>query len=472
MLTALAERGSVIQTFRPRTEKGFEDFSGSFPAHMNIIQITPGAGAMFCGGCFRDNALVAGLRGLGHSTLMLPLYLPLTLDEENQSAGTPIFFSGINVYLDQKSKFFRKAPEWLHRIFATPRLLKLAAGQAGRTNPKDLGAMTVSMLRGEDGNQARELEELVRWIAANEKPEVISLSNALLVSLARRLKAELKVPVVCSLQGEDYFLDSLPQPHRDLAWKILAERAADVDLFIAPSGYFAELMGRRLGIASNRIRVVHNGINLDGYSVQNSKSKTQNSPVLGYFARMCPEKGLDILVDAFIALKKRDGFQKLKLKVGGGCGPGDEPFVKKLRERLNENHVLADVQFFPNLTREEKQEFFHSLSVFCVPAPYGEAFGLYVIEAMAAGVPVVQPDHAAYPEIIEKTGGGILCEPNAAALAGGISRLLLDPEQAHSLGEAGRKAVHEKFSMSEMARNTARTFEDVARDFSVANRKS
>jgi hypothetical protein len=81
---------------------------------MNIVQITPGAGSMYCGGCFRDNSLVAALRKQGHQTLMVPLYLPLTLDEPDQSAGTPIFFGGINVYLDQKSALFRKAPRWLH----------------------------------------------------------------------------------------------------------------------------------------------------------------------------------------------------------------------------------------------------------------------------------------------------------------------------------------------------------------------
>ncbi|MEO5802548.1 MAG: glycosyltransferase family 4 protein [Verrucomicrobiota bacterium] len=440
---------------------------------MNIIQITPGAGAMFCGGCFRDNALVAALRKLGHSTLMLPLYLPLTLDEENQSEGTPIFFSGINVYLEQNSKFFRNAPQWLHRILASPKLLKLASKQAGKTNPRDLGELTVSMLRGEEGNQARELDDMVRWLVANEKPEIISLSNALLVSMARRLKQELKAPVVCSLQGEDYFLDLLPQPHRDLAWKILSERTADVDLFIAPSKYFAELMGRRLGISANRIRVIYNGINLEGYDpTPDSKLKTQNPATLGYFARMCPEKGLEILVEAFVDLKKREMFKDLKLKVGGGCGPSDKPFVEKMRERLRANHILADVEFFPNLTRAEKQEFLRSLTVFSVPALYGEAFGLYVIEALAAGVPVVQPRHSAFPELIEATGGGLIFEPNPASLAETISQLLANPKQLKLLGEQGRKSVQERFSVETMAKETAKVFAEVAHDFGIANRNS
>jgi glycosyltransferase involved in cell wall biosynthesis len=427
---------------------------------VNIIQITPGAGAMFCGGCFRDNALVAALRRLGHNTLMLPLYLPLTLDEPDQSEGTPIFFSGINVFLEQKSIFFRKAPNWLHKMFASPILLKLASGSAGKTRAQDLGEITVSMLRGDEGNQAREIEPLIAWLKSNEKPEIISLSNALLIGLARKLKQELRVPIVCSLQGEDFFLDSLPLPHRDFAWKILAERAADVDLFIAPSQYFGDLMSTRLGVSMNRIRVIPNGINLEGYDeTQNVERGMQNFSTLGYFARMCPEKGLDTLVEAFIELKKQESFKDLKLKIGGGCGPGDEPFVKKIRERLQAGGVFGDVEFFPNLTREEKVSVLKSLDVFSVPALYGEAFGLYVIEAWAAGVPVVQPRHAAFPELIEVTGGGLLCEPGTAkALAHSIAELLSDSDRARALGKAGQKAVFEKFNVEKMAKETAELF--------------
>src|SRR5436189_2786665 len=191
---------------------------------MNIIQITPGAGGMYCGVWLRDNALVGSLRKQGHQVTMVPLYLPFTLDEEDQSAGTPIFFSGINVYLEQKSSFFRHAPEWLHRLLESPALLKWAAGKAARTRAEELGDLTISMLRGEEGNQARELDQLIDWLRTQPKPDVISLSNVLLIGLARKLKAELKVPIVCSLQGEDSFLNSLPDPFRGMAWGILSAR--------------------------------------------------------------------------------------------------------------------------------------------------------------------------------------------------------------------------------------------------------
>jgi glycosyltransferase involved in cell wall biosynthesis len=318
----------------------------------------------------------------------------------------------------------------------------------------DLGAMTVSMLRGEEGNQARELEELIAWLRT-EKSDIVSLSNVLLVGMARRIKAALGVPVLCSLQGEDWFLDALPSPDRELAWQTTSQRAADVDLFIAPSRYFADLMQRRLNLAPARMRVLHNGLNLDGYAPVSTEASIE-PPVLGYFARMCREKGLDTLVNAFILLKKRGRVPNLKLRIGGSCGPTDQIVVDELTARLQQNNLLPDVEFHKNLSRADKQAFLRSLTVFSVPALYGEAFGLYVIEALASGVPVVQPDHAAFPELIAATGGGLLCAPaGESALPDAIENLLLDPSRARSLGQAGQKAVHEKFTIESMARQMA-----------------
>jgi glycosyltransferase involved in cell wall biosynthesis len=443
---------------------------------MNIVQITPGAGAMYCGNCFRDNALVRELRRQGHSVLMVPLYLPLTLDEEDQTNGTPIFFNGVNVYLEQKSAWFRHAPNWVHRLFASPKLLKWASGRAAKTRAADVGDITLSMIRGEHGNQARELEELIAFLKTHHRPDVICLSNALLAGLARRLKSELGAPVACVLQGEDTFLDALPESHRELTWKTLAERCADIDLFIPPTHYFANAMRSRLNLPPDRVRVIYDGINLDGYEpVQDSKFKVQSSvnPTLGYFARMCREKGLDTLVEAFILLKERNRVKNLKLKVGGGCGPADLPLVEALRDRLKAKVFLDDVSFHPNVDRAGKLAFLRSLSVFSVPALYGEAFGLYVVEAMASGVPVVQPRHAAFPELVEVSGGGVICEPgDPKALADALEPLLLNPDFARALGEAGRKSVLERFNAAEMARRTATAFEEIALNGAALPRSS
>lgn len=422
---------------------------------------------MYCGACFRDNALVAALRHLGHDVTMLPLYLPLTLDEADATKGAPIFYSGINVYLQQKSAVFRFAPNWFHRLFASRKLLDLAAGAAASTRPDDVGELTISMLKGEDGKQARELQELIAWLK-NERTDVVSLSNALLVGMARQIKRTLNVPVVCSLQGEDVFLNALPDNVRERAWNTAAERATDVDLFIAPSNYFANFMREQLRTPAEKMRVVYNGINMEGYGV--AKPRTEGQPVtLGFFARMCREKGLHTLVDAFIELHRRGTVPGLRLKIGGSCGPADRKVVDEQNEKLRKANLESSVEFHPNLSREQKLQFLHSLTLFSVPAMYGEAFGLYLIEAWAAGIPVIQPRHAAFPELLEQTGGGILYDPTKpAALADAIESLALNSKKARELGETGRIAVNQKFTVDQMAKNVAKVFNEVT---SVSTRK-
>lgn len=420
---------------------------------------------MFCGNCFHDNTLVAALCELGHDATMLPLYLPIHVDEADQSAGNPIFFGGVNVYLEQKSAFFRRAPRWLHRLLNSRGLLEWAAGRAAKTRASDVGDILLSMLRGETGNQARELNELIAWLREHARPDVICLSNALLIGMVRQLKRELGVPVVCLLQGEEPYLDALPDSHREPAWRLLTERAKDVDAWIAASRWNADRLTRRLQLPPERVHVVHNGIKLEAFEIHNPRSKIQNqkAPVLGYFARMCKDKGLDHLVEAYIHLKQRGKIHRLKLHIGGGCGPGDEPFVKQLRVRLAEAGFIGEVSFHPNLNHAEKVAFLSALDVFSVPAHYGEAFGLYLIEALAAGVPLVQPRTGAFPEIVTASGAGLLCEAgDPRALGEAIESLLLNPAQAEAFSEAARKAASEIFSAETMVRNTLQVFESVA----------
>ena len=404
---------------------------------------------MYCGNCFRDNALVAQLRRMGHHALMVPLYLPLTLDEADQSEGTPLFFSGLNVYLAQKFNCFQKAPNWLRSMLTSGRLLNWLGNFAGKTRGAEAGDLTLSMMRGEAGNQARELEQLIAWLKEHEQPDVVCLSNALITGLAKRIRQELGVPVVCLLEGEDAFLDSLPSPQREQTWAELSKRVADIDLFIAPTRYYADAMAQRAGIPAAKLEHINNGINLDGFE---PSDLPDDPPVLGYFARMCPEKGLDALVDAFVRLKQTGPIPGLKLAIGGGCQPGDKAFVEKQKARLRAAGLLGEVTFRANLDRDAKLAFYRGLTVLSVPAPYGEAFGLYVVEAMASGVPVVAPDDASFPEIVEGNGAGVICEKdNPQALADAIGQLLLDRERLAKCAAAGRQAAVQTFNIERMA---------------------
>jgi glycosyltransferase involved in cell wall biosynthesis len=425
---------------------------------MRIIQLTAGTGSFYCGTCMRDNALVVELRRQGHEALLVPMYLEPVLDEATAAEGVPLFYGGINVYLQQKLSLFRRTPRWLDRLLDAPGLLRAAAGRAGMTSARELGEITLSMLRGEEGWQLKELDRLVAWMQA-ERPEVVCLSNALLIGLARRVRERLRVPVVCFLNGEDSFLDSLPEPERRQCWETLAARAADVAAFLPVSRYYGDLIRERLRLPADRVRVVHPGILLEGYAPAAAPSEP---PVLGYLARMHPTKGLETLIEAFVILRAGGRLPGLKLRIAGSCTAGDEAYVARLRERLAVKGLAADAEFLPNVDRNEKIAFLRSLSVLSVPATYGEAYGLYVLEALAAGVPVVQPRHGAFPEILEATGGGLLCEPDdPVALATAVEELLRDRAAARALGERGRQSVMERFGVERMARETLAVLEGV-----------
>jgi glycosyltransferase involved in cell wall biosynthesis len=416
---------------------------------MKIILITPGTGSYYCGVCMRDNALARELIRQGHDAVMLPMYLPLTLDEPPAGAQRPMFFGGINVYLQQKFAWFRNGPRWLDQWLNHPALLRLAGKKSGMTGGAELGELTLSMLRGEEGYQAREVDKLVEWLVTEEKPDAIWLSTALLVGLARRLKSALGVPVLCSLQGEDAFLDGLAAPWSARCWETLAERSRDVDRFIAPSRYYAQEMAPRMRLADSQLRVIANGISLEGFE---GSPSAPSAPTIGYLARMVEGKGLGLVVDAFIWLKREPRFAALRLRCAGAMTPGDEVFVSRLRGKLAAAGCAADAEFLPNVTREQKLVFLRELTLFSVPALLNEAFGLYVIEAFASGIPVVLPRAAAFVEMVEASGAGLLCEPGSVeSLAQGWAQLLDDPARALELGRRGRSVAQSHYSMEPMA---------------------
>ena len=428
---------------------------------MRIVQITPSAGdSFYCENCLRDAALVTAMQKLGHDVLMIPLYLPLQIDESSPVSKAPIFFGGINVYLQQKSAIFRRTPRWFDRLLDSPKLLRWIGRKAGATSARNLGQMTISMLQAEQGRQKKELHRFVEWLDTQDnKPDVVCLSNILLAGLARGIKQRLGVPVVCLLQDEDGFLDGLSSPYSEQAWQILAERANDVDAFIAVSKYYADVMRQRLGLASERVYVVYTGISLDGYELRQTEPEI---PTIGYLSRMCPDRGMDTLVEAFIHLKKNEKLKNARLRITGGKRADDKIFLNRIREQLSSCGLIDDVEFLPDFDYNTNPAFLRTLSVLSVPEKQPVAYGLYVLEALAAGVPVVQPASGVFPELLEMTGGGVLCEPNnATALASAMEPLLLEPDYARQLGKRGRDAVFEKFNIEQTAEEMVRIYGEI-----------
>src|SRR5262249_26334232 len=130
----------------PHSKKGYA---------MRIAYITAGAAGMYCGSCMHDNTLAAALIAQGHDALLIPTYTPIRTDEADVSQKR-VFFGGINVYLQQKLALFRHTPWVLDRLLDARRLLNWVSRFAVKTQAEDLGELTVSMLKGEHGNQRKE----------------------------------------------------------------------------------------------------------------------------------------------------------------------------------------------------------------------------------------------------------------------------------------------------------------------------
>ena len=397
---------------------------------MRIVQLTPGAGdSFYCENCIRDNGLIRSLRKAGHEAYLLPIYLPPAVDAaDDEPPAGPVFFGGINVYLQQKWALFRRTPRWLDRLLDSPLLLKWASRRAGMVAAGDLGETMLSMLRGEHGRQVKELNRLVEYLASQPRPDVVCLSDVLLAGLARQIRRELNVPIVCWLQDEDGFLDAMPEPPRSQAWRTLAERAADIDAFLATSRYYAGVMAQRLSLPAEKVHVVYPGIEPEAYP---PSSEPPQTPAVGFISRMCYAKGLDILVEALLLLKQNPKLALVKLLISGGRTASDGPLLAGIDRRLATAGFRDDVEYVAPFDRPGRKALLARLSVLSVPARQPEAFGLYVIEALACGVPVVLPRHGAFVELVEATGGGLLCEPNdPEALADALAEVLLDPQRA------------------------------------------
>lgn len=425
---------------------------------MKIAYIAAGAAGMYCGTCIHDNTLAAALQRTGHDVALIPTYTPLRTDEADVSIDR-VFYGGINVYLQQKSALFRHTPWMLDRLFDSPSLLNGLSRLSASTSAKDLGSLTVSVLQGEEGQQKKELAKLVKWLKESYQPDLVQLTNSMFVGFAREMKKALGVPILCALQGEDIFLEDLIEPYRSQALQLMQARAAEVDGYIAPCQYYADFMADYLDVSPNKIDVVPLGLNLSEHGA-GQKNLAETPFVIGYLARICPEKGLHLLIDAFYQLTNRVGSDKVRLKVAGYLGKKDELYLEELVKQINAWGLSEAFDYWGEVDRHQKIAFLNGLHVLSVPTTYKESKGLFILEALANGVPVVQPRHGTFPELIAATSGGILVDAESPnAIAEGISQLMNDRDHREQLGQQGKEAVHRGFSDDVMAEATLAVYQ-------------
>ena len=294
---------------------------------MKIVNIVPGFGGTFyCGNCLRDNAYITSLRQAGHDASIVPVYLPLSMKHNPENEVTPVFYGAVNIYLKQQFPLLRKMPGWMEHFLDSSSILNYASRKAGSTRAAGMEELTESMLLGREGFQKKELQHLVDYLKNHAKPDVVHFSNALLLGMADQIREEVGVPIVCSLQDEDVWVDAMDPLKSEKIWHLIAEKAKSVDTFIAVSNFFAQVMKQKIGIPESKLHVVPIGVEPDQYFYNQPASNPQ---AIGFLSRICHENGFAILIDAFIQLKKDSGFKEIKLKVTGGMTDDDKPFYQQ-----------------------------------------------------------------------------------------------------------------------------------------------
>jgi glycosyltransferase involved in cell wall biosynthesis len=427
---------------------------------MRILSITAGAAGMYCGSCLRDNSLAVELLARGHEVTLLPLYTPTNPGERNVSLDR-VLFGGISVYLQHYVPLFRKTPRFLDRLWDSPAVIRAFAGRSISVDPKMLGAMTVSTLEGEKGVLRKEFDKLREWLADEPVPDVVNIPNSLLISLARPLREVLQRPICCTLQGEDLFLDELTEPYRTRSLDLIKSQVKEVDRFIAVSEYYVPTMSRMLSIPIDRISVVPLGINLTGYERAQKKDDVFR---VGYFARIAPEKGLHVLAEAYPLFRKKTGGAPVRLEVAGYLSRDHEPYLEKIKRGLETAGLAGEFTYHGAVDRDGKIAFLRTLDVLSVPAPYDEPKGVFLLEAMAAGVPVVQPRRGSFTEMVENTGGGLLVAPDdPAAVADGLYQLWSDPERRRTLADRALTNVRKHYSIQRATDIQVQVYESVVR---------
>ena len=426
---------------------------------MRILSFTGGAGEMYCGSCLRDNALAAELLRRGHDVVLTPVYTPTKTDETNVSREQ-VFFGGISVYLEQHAAVFRHTPRFLDRVWDSSWALKMATKRQIRVDAKSLGEMTVSMLKGERGFQAKEIRKLLEWLRTEERFDVINLPYSLLLGLAEPLKRELRAPICCTLQGDDLFLDQLGEPYRTQSMEMIRALSVHVDAFLPVSQYYFDYMPGYLGVPASKMRLARLGVNAEDFRPRPPRSAGPFT--IGYLARVAPEKGLHVLAEAYVRLRRRPDTEGTRLIAAGYLTAEHQSYLNAARSVLQNAGLEREFEYRGEVDRSAKVAFLHEVDVLSVPAPYHEPKAMFLLEAMACGVPVVQPRVGAFPEIVEKTSGGLIVDPDPDALADGMLAIKRDPYLAAALGRAGAAGVREHYTVTRMAEQVEAVYAEVA----------
>lgn len=422
---------------------------------MRILYLVGGNDTIAGGATVRDSAFVRGLRDAGHDVMAVSLFGPAGI--EGETGFSRVFLPlGHNTF---RRVFPRlsKVPSALASLFRRPRPMvnmTSIAVSGRRVDPK--GPLAVSLLSGANKVQRREFARLMEYIG-DARLDIVVMSNTMLSGLAEAIRANLGCPIVCLSQGSDRIVESLDEPYRSDARKLIRKNARLFRLVVASSRYFAIRVTESLCLPASRIRVVPPGV--DAESLNNPAPRRRMPYTIGYMSPIRKEKGLDILIEAVESLV-RDTSVEPELWIAGAVE--DQRYWNRLHRRLEGPALRSIHRVHGSLAGKERRDFMEGLSVFVVSSREPESRATHLLEAMAAGVPVIGPASGIVPEIFQYANGGLLVSSEAPSwmFAQALELLASMPDTADEMGRAGSDGVGEYFSVFSSARRLAAILEE------------
>lgn len=371
---------------------------------MKIAIITAGGAGMFCGSCMQDNTLAHALQHAGHDVTLIPTYTPITVDEDDAS-DSRVFLGGVNVYLDSVVPGWSRLPRFLKDWLDRPSVLRRLTRRSSSTDATQLGWLTVDMLQGTRGPQRDEIRQLTGWLVDDLQPDLILFSNALLSGIVPSLREQFDGRIACLLQGDDIFLDALPDKWRQSAVDLVRENCRHFDRLLTHSQWYAEHLGESIGLPAEQFEQIPLSLNCELPESVTTDRDDSSPHTIGYFARLCPEKGIDRFLQAAQSVAGQD--DAMRFCVAGYLPELHQSWFQTRLHRAQQAIGAERVQWLGSpLSRDAKLQMLQSLDVLCVPSVYREPKGLFLLEAALVGVPALVPHHGAFPERIAGLGHG------------------------------------------------------------------
>ncbi len=414
---------------------------------MRILYLVGGRNALWGEATVRDAAFVRGLRNAGHEVDAVSLEGPALVDDDLNDAK--LFLPLGQGKLHRMFPRLTRVPQALASLIKKPHPVANMTSFAVDGHVDRIGPEAVSRLSGRHKQLRREFAKLLEYIRfKNAQPEIVVLDNIMLSGLAEPLKGALDCKVVSMSQGADRFIESLSEPYRSDARKLARKNARHLAAVFTASRYFAIRATEFLALPPTRVQVVHPGINGDRFI--NELPRNRHPFTIGFLAPISNKTGLDILIDAINTLMKNTKIKPL-LWIAGPVE--DERYWHRMQHRLETPAFKDKFKIFGELDARGRKDFYHKLSAFAVSSREPESKGVVILEAMAAGIPVIAPSTGIIPEIFQFANGGLLVSSEAPVwmYAQAFEVLATIPETADQMGKTAAEGVRTYFSIERSA---------------------